>query len=351
MKRSAPFVFTMFHGISRQRALCVAGHVVAVGLLLGAVTSRLEAEEKPQFTFVQWNDTHVEVASPPWFRLANEKVDYLVTSLNTGVPFALPDFVIGVGDMINGRTAHETPSDFALLKTKLARLKCPFYPVMGNHENNEHEGSPQFEKPYRATFGDDRVNYTFRKHGIEFIMLDDSGATASNHTAVGQARRNWLRKSLEASPNVPKIICCHIPFVCVREEAVLAKSYGYPDRAYSAHDDEMLQLVKEHSQEIIAVLSGHLHMTGVTQFDGIYQIVVSGTAGYPCDYAYYQVFHDRIQVRICSLPENLRTPDTNGNSKLRAPTDFVDATHTSGLAYVSGNASERAFCIPIRTAK
>ena len=83
-------------------------------------------------------------------------------------------------------------ADFDLLKTKLAGLKCPFYPVMGNHEIVQQEGNPEFEAPYRAAFGPDRVNYTFEAAGIQFVVFNDSGRQ-SNQTAVGQARRDWLR--------------------------------------------------------------------------------------------------------------------------------------------------------------
>jgi 3',5'-cyclic AMP phosphodiesterase CpdA len=305
--------------------------------------------ERARLTFVQWNDAHVEVATPPWFRLANEKADYLVQFLNAGTTFGVPDFVIGVGDMVNGRNDEDLSRDFALLQTKLALLKCPFYPVMGNHEDRELEGDAKHQASYRAAFGNDRVNYAFCKGGIQFIVLDNSGAPTSNNKPIGQARRDWLRQTLRVSPDVPIVLCMHVPLALVREESVLAKSYGFPDKGYIAHDDQMLKIVKEHRHRIVAVLSGHLHMSGATIFDGIYQIVVSGTADCPCDYACYQVFHDRIHVDIRSLPDSLLTPDTNTDGKPRHPIDYTDATHPTARSFVAGNASERSFDIMFKT--
>jgi hypothetical protein len=271
-------------------------------------------------------------------------MDYLATSLNAETQFPVPGFVVGVGDMINGRTLNELGPDFALLKTKLAPLKCPFYPIMGNHENCQQEGNPQHEAPYRNAFGDDRTNYTFRQGGIEFVMLNDSGATPSNQTVAGQARREWLRGVLDASPNVPKILCTHIPLVPVREEATMAKVWSeqWPgDTSYIARDADMLQIVREHSSDIVAVLSGHNHLTGVAQLDGITQVVVSGTAGYPCDYAYYQVFRDRIHVQMFNLPQGLMTPETD------CWKNATDAAHPTHDSYIAGNPSERSFDIPL----
>jgi hypothetical protein len=337
----------VYAAVTYRRWLYAAGLTV-VAALLGSFSGKSIAAEQPLMTFVQWNDVHLDSTTPSDYRLANAKMDYLVRSLNAETCFPLPNFVIGVGDMITGEGAGvpKLTADFALLKAKLARLKCPFYPVMGNHEDIQREGNGQYEAPYRAAFGDDRVNYTFQRGGIQFLMLNDSGAPATNQTEVGKARDQWLRHQLDASPSVPKIICCHIPLVPLREESVLQQSFGFA--SYAARDDHLVQMVEQHSDTVIAVLSGHLHLTGVTQRNGIYHISVSGTASYPCDFAYYAVFSDRIRVRIYSLPKELVTPDTDIHGRPRWATDYTDATHSTHRTYVAGNASERAFDIPLR---
>jgi hypothetical protein len=314
--------------------------------ILLVLPARLNALEQPLLRFVQWNDTHVDSSNSD-YRLANEKMDYLVSSLNARTYFPVPNFVIGVGDMITGEGSGipKLQADYALLQAKLAGLQCPFYPVVGNHDSIQQEGNLQYEAPYRAAFGADRVNYTFMAAGIEFIMLDDSGVPSSNNTAVGQARRDWLRGVLEASPNTPKIICCHIPLVPVRNAAVLNESFYWGSEI--AHDDAMLDIVNAHSDKIIAVLSGHNHLTGVAQFGGISQIVVSGTASYPCDFACYEVFHDRIHVEMQSLPAELLTPDTDNFAPPTKSIAYTDAEHPTHYSFIAGSASERSFDIPL----
>ena len=137
------------NGLTRRRFLHLAGGTAAVGLL-GAVSGRSDVAEKPRLRFVQWNDTHIDsTPSGSDYRLANEKLDYLVSSLNAETYFPVPDFVIGVGDMITGEGSGipKLTADFALLKTKLAGLKCPFYPVMGNHEDHPAGGQPEIRGP------------------------------------------------------------------------------------------------------------------------------------------------------------------------------------------------------------
>ncbi len=329
------------HTISSSRLWRNAFIGFAVAMV-GAVAITVNADEKPLFSFVQWNDMHVQAATPREFRLANEKMDYLVESLNAAANFPTPDFVVAVGDMVNGKTADVLNADFAVLKQKLAPLTVPFYPVMGNHENCQGEGNPASEAAYVAAFGDDRINYTFRQHGLEFVVLNDSGAPASNAQGAGKARRDWLRGVLDGSPGVQKIILCHVPLVPVRDVAAIQQAWYPGDTSYIAQDNEMLQIVKDHSNEVVAVLSAHDHLTGVTQFNGISQIVVSGSASYPCDYARYQVFTDRIHVEIHSLPTALLTPDTDiwGSAN--------DAAHTTHHAFIAGNPAERSFDILLK---
>lgn len=308
--------------------------------------------EQPRLRFVQWNDTHVDSKDAD-YRLANEKMDCLVSSLNAETYFPVPDFVIGIGDLITGEGSGipKFEADYAMIKTKLARLKCPFYPVVGNHEVCQQEGNAEFEAPYTATFGTGRVNYTFEAGGILFVVFNDSGAPGSNKSEVGQARRNWLRGVLEASPNVPKILCCHIPLIPMREEPVLRESFHW--NSPWAQDDEMLKLVDAHSDEIVAVLTAHLHLTGAVQRNGIWHVVTSGSASYPHDFAYYQVFGDRIHVEMFSLPAELQTPDTDTHGKTCPlhKIDYTDNAHLTHETYLKGSAAERVFDIPMKPKK
>lgn len=298
------------------------------------------------FRFVQWNDTHIDATTPPDYKLANEKVQYLVESLHAATLFPVPDFVIGIGDIINGEDLSSLAPDFALFRKLTADLKCPYYPVVGNHEVVQQEGNPQYEAPYRQAFGDQRINYTCRHGGVQFVMLDNSGAPASNRTEVGRRRNRWLGDVLAATQKLPTILCCHIPLVPLRDEEVLKKSFGFG--SYTAHDAELLKLVDAHADSVVAVLSGHLHLTGVVRRNGVCHVAVSGTASYPCDFASYEVFPDRIRMRVHSLPPHLVTPATDIHGKPRHATDYTDAAHATHEAYVKGNPEERALDMVLR---
>ena len=305
--------------------------------------SLVEAGRQPLLRFVQLSDTHVNITLPD-AEITQKKLDFLIDAINKETYFPVPNFVIGIGDIIEGGTPSTRKSEFEILKNKLAGLKCPFYPVVGNHENNALEGNAKAEAEYIAAFGPDRLNYTFEVAGVQFIMLNNSGAPGANAGAAGKARRTWLQSVLKASPGTPKIISCHIPLVTMRDEAVLAKSFGFG--SYYAFDPALLKIVEDHADDVLAVLSGHVHLSGTVQRKGVYHITTSGTDDYPCDFAEYEVYKDRLQVRMYTISKELRGPSRNLHT--RSGTEYTDSTHATPESYVSGNPSERKFKIAFK---
>ncbi len=123
------------------------------------------------------------------------------------------------------------------------------------------------------------------------------------------------------------------------------------------------RIIQNHSDKVIAVLNGHVHLTGVIKTnnswlsflfpgdDDIYHISPSGLASYLCHYAYYKVFENKIDVKMIQVDSELVTPSSNIHGKLYYKKDFVDTLHKSNEFYVSGNMDERAFSIPLVKSK
>lgn len=303
----------------------------------------------PPFRFMQINDAHVDAdAGKDGYEKANEKARWVIEAAGSDKLSPRPDFVVGIGDLVNGERLDALAPDLRLLREMLKPLAVPFYPVVGNHEVIQQEGDPKFERAYREAFGDEKVNYTFLHGGILFVALNNGGACCVG-PAIVKARNDWLRRTLEGAPDVPKIILCHIPLIPLRQEAVLAKSFGF--RSYIDHDGETLKIIEQHADTVIAVLSGHLHLTGMAERKGIRHVSIAGTASYPCDYALYTVHPDRIEAAVRQLPAGLVTPKTNIHGKPRYKSDFVDEGHQKPEEYVSGRADERSFTIPLSGGK
>ena len=99
--------------------------------------------------------------------------------------------------------------------------------------------------------------------------------------------------------------------------------------------------------KVLAVLSGHLHITGSVVKDGIHHISIAGLASYPHDIALYSVFSDRIEVEVIRVPSDLLMPVTNIHGARRHKKDFTDSTHPSYTQYIMGNENERRFSMQL----
>lgn len=335
----------------RVTAAAIGTMAVAAQTYAQAAKSRKlrNRDAAPRFRFAMINDPHVQAPVPehnkhpnlPGYEGANHRMRWLVEAVGR----EKVDFVVGVGDLIHGERMQRLALDMQVFQKMIRELRCPFYPCMGNHENVQREGDPRFEKAYCEAFGRDRVNYTFVHGGIRFVILNNSGAPGSNKRRIGRTRNDRVRRVLEETRGQPKILCCHIPLISIRDEAVLKKSFGF--RSYKAHDAEVLDLVNAHSDAVIAVLSGHIHLTSAVQNNGVYHIVPSGAASYPHDYATFNVYDDRIHVRMHSVPGRLWVLGTNIHGSRRHMIDHTDKDHPSHESYLRGNPSERTFDIAL----
>ena len=132
--------------------------------------SNVQPSSKPIFRFLQINDLHIESKKATGYEDANIRASWLFDAIREEQYFPKPDFILGIGGIINGESLEGIKNDFSYLRENfLDDLSIPFYPVMGNHECQQQEGNPEFEAPYVETYGLNRLNYSFEYKGIKFI--------------------------------------------------------------------------------------------------------------------------------------------------------------------------------------
>jgi hypothetical protein len=319
-----------------------------------------DSESPPIFTFLQINDLHVQseasrnvdssgnrIARSSGYLDAGKRALWLTDALRAGYYFKpSPKFALAIGDMIHGENLEAIKLDMEWFNKRIyTDFPIPLFPAVGNHENRQKEGNDEYEEPYIQLFGKDRVNYSFVEDNIHFIVINNSGTwSVSDHTALDR-RYAALKQHLEEHPSLHKIICCHVPLIPVREKEILAQSFGFA--SYYTKEQDLLDLIEQHKGKVLAVLSGHLHLSGVVIKDGIHHISLSGLASYPHDMGLYSVYKDRIKVTLIRVPSNMLVPETNIHGARKYGKDFIDAEHPDYTTYIMGNASERRFSIPI----
>ncbi len=304
----------------------------------------------PVFSFLQINDTHYQSPqlqpAPRNFHLANNRAHWLLDAIRGGDVFPKVDFLIHVGDMVN----TEQESELLKFKQLLDGLNLPYYTVVGNHDNGSGEGQTEKETAYRKIFGD-RFHYTFTHKGLGFVIVNNSGTATPDlaTTAVEERDRKFI-EHLELHHDRPVIVACHVPIVAMREEGALIESFGLT--TYKVAEPGMAQILQTHHHHVAAVISGHVHLSGVVHEYDIAHIGVAGTAGFPHDVALHTVYPDALETRFISLPSDILEPTTNIHKSPTTGLDATDATHTDYMSYLRGNANERfvrtPFKIPLR---
>lgn len=307
----------------------------------------LEAGD-PLFRFLQINDTHYQSVKAkvthPTYNQANGRVHWVIEAIKSGTVFPDVDFVLHLGDMTHQHSVdrrHELQHFKALLDT----LPMPVYPVVGNHDTVQGEGHPEKEAPYREVFGD-RADYAFSHKGVGFVIVDVSGTGEPDLPPERVRQRDQLlKKHLEAYADRPVILATHVPLVPMRELPVLMESFGFA--SFVVREPGVLELVRTHRSHVAAVLSGHLHLSGVVHDQGVAHVDVAGTASYPHDVALHTVYRDRLETRFVRLPSDLLVPSTNIHGAHRFGRDFTDVNHPDYTSYLMGGPDERTFSVPL----
>ncbi|MBU4200256.1 MAG: metallophosphoesterase [Verrucomicrobia bacterium] len=316
------------------------------------------ALDTPLFRFFLWNDMHVDapqyLPAYPHYPFANEKAGWAVECASGKYGFEQPAFVVGAGDIINGKDnigISATREEFAYLKSSvLNKLKMPFLPCVGNHENCQGEGIPENNLSYDGFFGSLWHNYVFTYGGAAFIVVDTSGAHRLPD-AVTAARNAFVCRAFDRFGQMPDFVVTHVPLIAMRQEKVLIDSFGFD--SWHVLDTQMLDIVEAHADSMIAVLCGHIHLTSVRRQNGVYHIMPAGTCGNPCDFASVECFSNRIVIRMHKGPEQWFPPDRKGDihGKPRYDIDYFDDSHPDHESYIWGNPNERTLTIPLHPGK
>ena len=330
--------------------LSLGGAAIASGVRPAGENPFLESpsgsEDQVLFRFLQINDVHVQQQSGfthPTYRDANRRARWLIENLTNPNFFPPLDFVLLNGDMIHQGTLESNRGAFDYLKTLLPELPVPFYPVVGNHEVSQHEGDPLWEAPYVETYGEGKQFYAFEHRGIAFVVFNNAGTGEGWAGEIYRFRVERLTDLLEEHGGTPTIVVCHIPVYPIRQEEILAQSFGF--HSWRTVEPEIGEVLANHPS-VVAIVSGHLHLTGMARHHGMAQIVFAGTASYPHDVGLFTVSRSTITVEAIRLPSDLLVPETNIHGAKRHGVDYVDEDHPTYTQYLMGNSQERLFALP-----
>ena len=153
----------------------------------------------------------------------------------------------------------------------MARLKIPFYPVIGNHDHDKEILSDKASAhTYEKYFGP--AYYAFQLGKVYCIVLDNILYEGNKKytEALTEEQIQWVGQLLKYLPeNAPILIATHSPFY-------------YADRGIIPGGEELFGILKNHP---VSLISGHTHLNSNHEIKpGIIEHnigAICGTCGQP----------------------------------------------------------------------
>ncbi len=188
-----------------------------------------------------------------------------------------PDFVITVGDLVNGyNTSQEWLPQMREYKGIMDELLCPWFPVAGNHDVYwRGPGKPvgEHEAEYEMHFGP--LWYAFEHKNCFFIALfSDEGNPQTGEknfekpecNRMSEEQFTWLKETLARAKDAEHI------FLFLHHPRWLAGNYG--------NDWEKVHQALVEAGNVTAVFGGHIHrMRYDGPRDGIEYVTLATTGG------------------------------------------------------------------------
>lgn len=167
------------------------------------------------------------------------------------------EFVLHLGDLVENADHEE---QWQALLASAARHHLQLKPVVGNHDRLPHSddrGEANFQRYFPqlpCTF------YSFREHGIQFVMLN------SERSLLPASEQGQFLRATLASHSEPTIVCLHRPvFSCCPRD--------WPRQAW--HRVWLHGLLQD--SPTVLTLSGHHHYYERTRsLDGITYVISGG---------------------------------------------------------------------------
>ena len=170
---------------------------------------------------------------------------------------ARPDFVLHTGDMVEFGEYNADWDDFFHVAAPLLR-SAPFYPTLGNHEDQHANYFDAFHLP-----GNERY-YTFDYGNARFICLKVDGYSPEGYFPE-QEQMDWLEAQLAANDKPWLFVFFHLAMYTSREEP------GFLEVGVRSQLEPLFE-----QYGVDAVFMGHAHSYERILVNGIPYIVAAG---------------------------------------------------------------------------
>jgi len=251
-------------GASISRRDFVKGGLAAIGAVvtLGGCSSPAARRTRRGPAAARWallSDTHI-----PEDVNDNYRGFYPHQNLEKIVPQIIansPDAAAITGDLAR---LEGKPGDYANLKKLLTPLteQTPVFTALGNHDDRDSFLKTFDKLPGERQSVSGKCVVAAETPPVRLIMLDSLLHVNKVPGLLGRAQRRWLEEYLKTSDNTPTILCFH---------------HTLGDGDGDLLDLPRLFTMVRHVRKVKAIIYGHSHEYGFSEYKGIHLINLPAT--------------------------------------------------------------------------
>lgn len=211
----------------------------------------------------QISDTHVSKAGKLFGKRSDTRASFERTVTRVLSLNPQPDVVLLTGDLAETGAAEE----YEFVAEQIARFSCPVLAIPGNHDIREEmlkklpDCVTQQAGGHLSFLNDD---FPVRIIGLDTII---PGKVNGEICAIRQA---WLRNTLSGS-HKPTLIAMHHP--PVNTGLLAMDNYGI-----ESGREDFIEIAANHADNILAIVSGHVHRTIMGNISGIPVLISPATS-------------------------------------------------------------------------
>jgi len=174
-------------------------------------------------------------------------LDDFVDEINNNIK---PDFVVILGDLVNGVDEVTDKNNIDYIVKLLKNLKCPVYFVAGNHDLKNIS-----EDELAKLFNQKKLYYSFDSGNFHFIVLF-SKVLEDRSIWIPDEQKEWLKQDLDKTDKKSIIFVHH----GLADQDLTGNPWfeGRPKNCLISNREEIRNIFSA-SNKVIASFNGHLH--------------------------------------------------------------------------------------------
>lgn len=222
--------------------------------------------------FIQVTDSHMAKNSEYSQKVLKATIEDINKQENVS-------FVVFTGDNIN----YAQEEDLRIFTSIVKKLHVPYYVVIGNHDVYKTGGMSKVQyldvlRQSNFKIRQRKPNFKWRQKGFEFLIVD--GAKEVIPGPAGYFKKDtlkWLDKTLTKNRKRTVVIFQHFPI----EYPDGAEGRLKTHKTYKVEDYK--EIIDKHNN-VLAIISGHLHTNGENMRNGVYHISTPSLLAMPHAY-------------------------------------------------------------------